>query len=132
MSSELERLNPAEARQALDRRYVQPPWLSVAGQEDRRAENDHVVAMRDVGRRMELQAAKAYEALAGELVRVDCETRLLAEIKWRLVRTQKESEVLAAGDPELSAKFSLLDDDYFQRRRHQLLDGLDSSQNPFG
>jgi hypothetical protein len=132
MSSELERLNPSEARQALDRRYAQPPWLSAAGQEDRKAENDHAVAMRDVGRRMELQAARAYEALADELVRLDCETRLLDEVMWTLLRIQRSVAAMADGDPELTAKGAILADDFFQRRRHELLDGLDSQPNPFG
>lgn len=124
MSSELERHNMAQARQAVEQRFPQPPWLTAAGQEDRRAEQSHALAMREVARQMERHAAMAYAQLAEDLVEMEVDSRKLSESKWSITRAQKESEVLGNGDAELSAKFSILDDDFFQRRRAQLLDGL--------
>lgn len=125
MAGEMERLNSDQVRGAIEHRFPQPHWLTVAGQQDRRADGEHSLAMREVGRRMELQAARTYERLAAEMVQLDADSRALSETKWRISRAQKESEVLAGENPELQAKFGILDDEFFKRRRTHLLFGLE-------
>lgn len=101
-------------------RYTAPPRLTHAGQFDRRNEDQHVVAVRELVREVERARLEVARRLACELNEMEAETRSLTEQKFHLHRAQKESQVLASDDPELRAKFAVLDDDLFgsfRRRR---------------
>ena len=118
-------------------RYPQPAFGSKGRQQDRQNEADHAVGMRQLARKFErdeaqhllnlreiardgeLDRAEANADLDYDLDQVRADLRLVGEIKWSLFRTKKESEILAAGDTELAAKFAVLDDEFFQRRRLQ-------------
>jgi hypothetical protein len=128
MSGEIERYLGSKVptlREALEDRFPQPSFLTEAGARDRRNEAKHVVAMRQIGRGIELQTAETYAVLTARLMKSDAEAQLLSEAKFRIERAKRESAIIAGEDPELKAKFALLDDDYFQARRSGVVFGLD-------
>jgi hypothetical protein len=84
---------------------------------DRRHEAEHVVAIRDEERRARgLVVAAATEA-AGDIAWVEARARVNTEAKFALSRASKESMVIADGNPELQAEFSILDAEFFQQTR---------------
>lgn len=99
-------------------RYHKAPSLfSQAGQLDRKHEGQHVVAIRDADRRArELVAGAAVESV-GDIAWMEGRAKVNAEAKYALHRAQRESQIIADGDPVLEAKFALLDDDNFQEIR---------------
>ena len=58
---------------------------------------------------------------AVKMARVRARAQVLTEIKFAIDRARKESLILANDDPELAAKFAILDDDFFGANR---LDGI--------
>ena len=112
-------------RETLADRFPQPSPLTRAGQVDRLHEGRHLVAMRDVARRMELQAAETFAKLQSEMQTMEADDMLLTEVKLRLQRQKKLSQILGEDDPELRAAYSVLDDDSFHRRRASLMFGID-------
>lgn len=99
-------------------RYREAPSpLTKAGQLDRRHEAEHVVAIRDEERRArELVTAAATEAV-GDIAWIEARARVNTEAKYALSRASKESVVIADGNPELQAEFSILDAEFFQQTR---------------
>lgn len=97
--------------------YASPHWLTQAGQLDRRSEEQHVVAVRQAMRDVELARIEVAKELAHDLDRMEADGRKVTEQKYLLHRAKKESEVLGGDDPELRAKFAVLDDDLFARYR---------------
>ncbi len=89
---------------------------------DRYRESGHQLALRDLRREFEERQAEVVvqASLAVELLKA--RRRFNYEAKQELLRARKESQILAGDDLELTAKFSLLDDDMFQAAR---LLGLD-------
>jgi hypothetical protein len=99
-------------------RYNKAPNLfSQAGQVDRQHEGQHVVTIRDADRRArELVASAAVEAI-GDVAWIEGRAKVNSEAKYAVHRAQRESQIIADGDPVLQAKFGLLDDDNFQEVR---------------
>ncbi len=94
-----------------------PPVFTKAGQVDRRHEAEHVVAIRDEERKArELVAGAATEAV-GDIAWIQARGRVNTEAKFALSRAQKESMVIADGNPELQVEFSILDAECFQQTR---------------
>ena len=103
--------------------YNSPHWLTEAGQIDRRKEHEHVVAVRQAVRDVEMVRLQVAQALARDFAELDAHARRLTEQKFHLHRAHKESEILGADDAELRAKFAVLDDDQFARFRQMGLGG---------
>ena len=95
-------------------RYAQPGWLTPAGQQDRKAEVDHVLRVRVIGRQASETAALEARAAFEELAHQEAMGRVVTEAKYKLHRAKTESQVLGGEDPELEAKFAILDDTLFQ------------------
>ena len=100
-----------------------PHWLTQAGQLDRRNEDTHVVAIRQAVRDVELARVEVAKKLAVETAVMDADARKVTEQKFHLHRAQKESQILGSDDPELRAKFAVLDDDLFARYRQIGMEG---------
>lgn len=84
---------------------------------DRRREAAHVLVIRDMQRdAVEGAAAEARDAFV-DIARTEAQRRALTEVKMQLQRARKESQILAGDDPELAAKFAMLDDDWFTALR---------------
>lgn len=103
--------------------YPQPAWITQAGQVDRRNEATHVVAVRQLMREAELARIEVAKQLSHDLDQIEADARKVTEQKFRLQRAQKESQILAGDDPELRAKFAVLDDDLFARYRQMGMGG---------
>lgn len=104
LSSEVDRNN----------RYSSPPpLLTQAGQLDRRHEAQHVVAIRDEERKAREKVAVAAGEAISDIAWIEARGKVNAEAKYSLHRARRESMIIADGDPELQAKFALLDDDYY-------------------
>lgn len=97
--------------------YNSPHWLTPAGQQDRKLESEHVVAVRQVMREVERNRLETAKNLAADLDQIESDARRTTEQKFALQRAQKESQILGGDDPELRAKFGVLDDDLFTRYR---------------
>lgn len=97
--------------------YPSPPWGTREGNIDRRNEARHAVAVRQATRDVELARIEVAKRLAFSLDVMEADARTLTEQKYHLHRAQKESQVLGGDDPELRAKFAVLDDDLFARYR---------------
>ena len=99
-------------------RYSTPPaLLTSAGQRDRRHEADHVVAVRDEERKARERVVLAASEAVGDIAWLEARAKVNTEAKYALHRAHRESMVIADGDPELQAKFGMLDDDYFADTR---------------
>lgn len=109
----------------LPERYQQPGFLSEAGQMDRRREGRHVVRVRDLQREAVEGAAEQARTAFVKIAEAEARRRVLTELKFNVHRAQKESQLLAGEDPELQAKFAVLDDDFFQAERISLHDWND-------
>jgi hypothetical protein len=98
-------------------RYRQPGFFTPAGQRDRQHEGRHVVRMRDLQRdAIEGVAAQAWQEI--ELnAWIESRSRAMTDAKFEMMRTQRESEILAGEDPVLKAKFAILDDEFFRDLR---------------
>ncbi len=96
--------------------YAPLPWLSQPGQVDRRNEASHAVTMREMHREYERERFEIARRLALDLDEIDADSRLRTEMKFRLHRAKKESDILGE-DAELRAKFGVLDDDQFVKFR---------------
>lgn len=103
--------------------YVSPHWLTPAGQLDRRNEAEHVVAVRQAVRDVELARIEVAKRLTADLDVMDADARRVTEQKFHLHRAQKESQILGGEDLELRAKFGVLDDDLFARYRQMGMGG---------
>jgi hypothetical protein len=121
MGSELSRWmrdEEGEGRQ-LDR-YAPPPARTRLGLADRRREGRHVLTMRDLERKtQEGIATEASQALVA-LARQERLSRELDEAKFKIERAHRTSQIIAAGDPEMAAKFAVLDDGLFRQIRADL------------
>ena len=118
----------AGAQAGVDRRpnrglLPSPSVLTNAGQIDRRNEANHAVAIREIYREVERAHYEVAKELAHDFDLIDADARRLTEQKFRLQRAAKESQILGADDPELSAKFRVLDDEMFVRYREMGLGG---------
>ena len=80
---------------------------------DRRNAARHVLAVRDLQRQAVEGAAIQAGSAFVEAATIEARRRVLTETKFQLHRARKESQILAGDDPELAAKFALLDDDFF-------------------
>jgi len=106
-------------------RFPAPHRLSRAGVLDRSDQNNHLRNLRNVARRMELEAAEVFAETQAALNRLDAEDRLLTEAKLRLDRQKRLSEALGSEDAETRAMCGVLDDDRFRKIRRDLLMGSD-------
>lgn len=100
-----------------DRYSSPPPLLTAAGQLDRRHEAQHVVAIRDEERKARERIAVAAGEAIADIAWIEARGKVNAEAKYALHRAKRESTIIADGDPELQAKFALLDDDYYGETR---------------
>jgi hypothetical protein len=99
-------------------RMLSPRLMAV----ERRREGRHTLQLNEVRRRAELEVANERRQLIGQVARLEHMARATTEAKYRLHRAKKETEILAGEDPELRAKFALLDDDLLQYMRLELFD----------
>jgi hypothetical protein len=80
---------------------------------DQRNESRHILAIRNLQRQaIEGAAVEARNAYVDSAA-IESRRRALTETKFQLQRARKESQILAGDDPELAAKFALMDDDFF-------------------
>lgn len=100
-----------------DRYNTAPSLFSPAGQTDRRHEAEHVLAIRDHERQAREQVTAAAVEAVADIAWLEARARVNTEAKYALERAHRESQVVAGDDPELRAKFGLLDDDNFQEVR---------------
>jgi hypothetical protein len=100
-----------------NQRYQSPPMLSHAGQVDRRHENEHAVAIRDYERQAREGVATAAAEAVKDIAWIQGRARVVTEAKYAIDRAQKESEIIAQGDPVKQAKCSILDDESFAQMR---------------
>jgi hypothetical protein len=115
--------NLSDIEKYVDGSMQSPERLSwSASQLDRRKQNQHVVRMQDLRRSTELAVAEEGAKLVQQLARFERYGRANTEAKFKLERAKKESLILQGEDPELRAKFALLDDDLLQRLRLDLID----------
>lgn len=98
-------------------RYQTPSPFGPAGRIDRRREAQHVVAIRDYERDARERVAEAAAEAAGDIAWIEGRARVNTEAKYVIDRAQKESEVLAQGDPVKQAKYAILDDESFAQIR---------------
>ena len=103
--------------------YASPHFLTQAGQADRRNEDAHVVSIRQAVRDVELARVEVAKKLAIDQAEMDADARRVTEQKFHLHRAQKESQILGGEDPELRAKFAILDDTLFMLYRQRGLGG---------
>lgn len=103
--------------------YSAPHWLTPEGSIDRRNEARHAVAVRQATRDVEIARVEVAKKLASTLDVLEAEARTLTEQKYHLHRAQKESQILGGDDPELRAKFAVLDDDLFGKWRQRGVGG---------
>lgn len=94
-------------------RYLPPSRLSHAGQVERRHEQDHVLAIRDYERAAREHVAESAMEAASDMAWMQGRARVNSEAKFAIDRAQKESEIIAQGDPMKQAKFGILDDEFF-------------------
>lgn len=80
---------------------------------DRRNAARHVLAVREMQRQAVEGAAVEAGAAFVQAAAIEARRRVLTETKFQLHRARKESQILAADDLELAAKFAQLDDDFF-------------------
>lgn len=97
--------------------YPTPAWWTEAGVQDRRNGGQHAVAMRQIRRDTELAQADAARRLIEDVAEMQADARYVTEAKFVLDRADKETKILAGDNPELQAKFRLLDDELYQRTR---------------
>jgi hypothetical protein len=98
-------------------RYQAPPVLTRVGQLDRRHESEHALAIRDFERyAREGVAIAAVEAIR-DVAWIQARGRVISETKFAIDRAQKESDIIAQGDPVKQAKFAILDDEFFNHAR---------------
>lgn len=98
-------------------RYETPPAVSRQGQLERKHERRHVVAIRDYERDARERVALAAVEAAGDIAWIQGRARVNTEAKYAIDRAQRESELLAQGDPTKQAKFAILDDEFFADTR---------------
>jgi hypothetical protein len=73
--------------------------------------------MRQYRRDAEAAIAEQGKQLVDRVARMEAHARATTEVKFKLQRARKESLILADEDPELKAKFGILDDELFQLLR---------------
>jgi hypothetical protein len=98
-------------------RYESPPAVSREGKLERKHERKHVVAMRDFERDARERVALAAVEAAGDIAWIQGRARVNTEAKYAIDRAQRESELLAQGDPVKQAKYAILDDEFFADTR---------------
>lgn len=98
-------------------RYETPPAVSREGQLERKHERKHVVAMRDYERDARERVAVAAVETAGDVAWIQGRALVNTEAKYAIDRAQRESELLAQGDPVKQAKYAILDDEFFADTR---------------
>jgi hypothetical protein len=80
---------------------------------DQRHQSRHILAIRDKQRQaIEGAADEARDAYV-DIAAIEAHRRKLTEAKFQVQRARRESQILAGDDPELAAKFAVLDDEYF-------------------
>ena len=123
MSADIERYLNSTVPDRLDSmadRFPQPNPFSRAGMLDRADANNHLRKLRNVARRIELEAAEMYADTQRAIREIDADDQLTTKVKLILDQQERLSEGLG-GSPESRAKNSVLDDDQFQRRRQALM-----------
>lgn len=120
MGLDLERVVSGSVGHEAEERFPQPSRWTDAGIVDRRHSGDHVVAMRDIKRSTEQRLASLVGQSLFDETKDEIDERRLTDAKFRLNRQFKMSLVLNEDSPELTAKYSLMDDDFFNRKRQQL------------
>lgn len=100
-----------------DRYSSPPPLLTHAGQEDRRHEGEHVLAIRDEERKAREAVAAAAGTAVADIAWLEARTKVRTEVKYLLSRAQRESVIIADGNPELQVKFGMIDDDAYLEAR---------------
>jgi hypothetical protein len=98
-------------------RYEAPSTLTSEGQRERKHERKHVVAIRDFERDARERVAMAAVEAAGDIAWIQGRARVNTEAKYGIDRAQRESELLAQGDPVKQAKYAILDDEFFADTR---------------
>jgi len=124
MSSEVERFQGGEVVLSRPSRgYPRPGFFTQAGQLDRQRESEHSERMRQLYRDAEFNLAKSDKKLAEFLKDLENLTRANIEAKFDANKIHRTSKLLDEDDPELRARFGVLDDDWFGLLR-LLLDDL--------
>lgn len=116
LSNELQRSISHEVE--VNRRYRSaPPLLSEEGWLDRKREREHVLAIRDADRDVRKVVTEEAAFAAGDMAHIQGRSRVLIEAKLELEKQQKASMAIAGDNPELSAKFRIMDDDFYNDTR---------------
>lgn len=109
-----------------DRGVPAPNWLTRAGQADVRAEQQHALAVRSTVRAVELARVRIAGQHAVDLAEMQAASARLTERKLLLDQQHRMSKALGGDDPELRAKFAVMDDDNFHAQR------AEEMRRPFG
>lgn len=100
-----------------NRRYNSPPALTRAGQTDRRHEHDHALTIREYERQARERIAATAVETVGDIAWIQGRARVVSEAKFVIDRAQKETEILAQGNPIKQVKCAILDDELFSQIR---------------
>ncbi len=98
-----------------------PPWWTAAGAKDRRAEENHTLAVRQEVRAGELAQIRAAGEVVESTAKMEALSRISTEAKFRLEEAHRRSLMLAGEDPVLQAQMGVLDDTLFQAFRSELI-----------
>jgi hypothetical protein len=116
---------PGQYQRHVDVREQYPAVTRRDARLDRERESWHIIQMQQLRREAdEVAAEKVAEVyVAGQFIKA---RRVFnTEAKYELLRARKESQILAGEDPELAAKYALMDDDLYHTVRAVGMD-LDS------
>lgn len=109
--SNIERFSQGQAA------HRQASVWSRQGQVQRRLEAAHELRLQRIQQAGIEAAADEARILFEDLAYMERLTRFNTETKFALKRAADESKILAGDDPEMQAKFAVLDDDVFGRAR---------------
>jgi hypothetical protein len=101
-------------------RYAPPPTRSRWSVADRRRELRHVLQVRTIERRTQEGIATEASQTLIDLAHQERLSRELDEAKFKIERAHRLSVAVAGDDPELRAKFDILDGEFFQHLRVDL------------
>lgn len=94
-----------------------PAWWTSAGVRDRRAEESHTLAVRQMVRGVELARVQIAGRHAVDVAELEAASMRLTERKLQIDQQHRLSLALAGEDPVLQAKFAVLDDDFMHAQR---------------
>jgi hypothetical protein len=112
----------------LDRYTRRPPSASsasivgyVAKAVNRRKQNQQVRELQEIGRETATAVAREKQIVVEKVARLQARRRAYSELKFELLRADAETRIIGGENDELRVKCQLLDDDFFQLTRHDVL-----------